>query len=169
METLGCLSLHYLWRRYLASPKLLILETSLESCFPSSNANLSFSLIFASLQIHDIGIETMTLDKSWVDAFRFSMVYMNGIASFIEYATGNCTNSYTYIFRARSALIKFSVSKLYMIIFVHMAIGLNVPVHDKDEFSQGDHVNGRGGIDSTLLPSEDVRRTTDEVINLMDD
>ncbi|MBA0704063.1 hypothetical protein Golax_016348, partial [Gossypium laxum] len=66
------------------------------------------------------------------------MVYMNGIASFIEYAIENCTNSYTYIVRARSALIKFSVSKL-------------------------------GGIDSTLLPSEDVRRTTDEVINLMDD
>ncbi|MBA0639680.1 hypothetical protein Goklo_022701, partial [Gossypium klotzschianum] len=98
------------------------------------------------------------------------MVYMNGIALFIEYATENCTNNYNiYIVRARSALIKFSVLKLYMIIFVYMAIGLNVPIHDRDEFSHGDHVNGGGGIDSTLLSSEDVRRITDEVINLMDD
>ncbi|KAH1091546.1 hypothetical protein J1N35_018803 [Gossypium stocksii] len=36
-------------------------------------------------------------------------------------------------------------------------IGLNVPIHDRDEFSHGDHVNGRGDVDSTLLPSEDVR------------
>ncbi|TYG74310.1 hypothetical protein ES288_D04G172300v1 [Gossypium darwinii] len=80
-------------RSFLASLKLSIVEMSLESCFLSSNANLSFSLIFASLQIHDLGVETVTQDKSWIDAPRLSVVYMNGIASFTEYATKNCINS----------------------------------------------------------------------------
>ncbi|MBA0821563.1 hypothetical protein Goarm_018414 [Gossypium armourianum] len=89
------------------------------------------------------------------------MVYMNGIASFIEYATENCTNSYNIYCPCKKCSNK--------VLCLEAAIGLNVPIHDRDKFSHGDHVNGGGGIDSTLLPSEDVRRTTDEVISLIDD
>ncbi|MBA0601511.1 hypothetical protein Gorai_004685, partial [Gossypium raimondii] len=40
---------------------------------------------------------------------------------------------------------------------IREAIGLNVPIHDIDEFIHSGHVNDRGDFDSTLLPSKDVR------------
>ncbi|MBA0762969.1 hypothetical protein Gotri_012510 [Gossypium trilobum] len=77
METLGRVSLDYLWRHFLGSPRLLIVETP----------------IIISVGTRDLIMEV---------------------------------------------------------------IGLNVPVHDRDEFSHGDYVNGRDDVDSTLLPSEDL-------------
>ncbi|MBA0577072.1 hypothetical protein Golob_024957 [Gossypium lobatum] len=79
METLGRVSLDYLWRHFLRSPRLLIVETP----------------VIISVGTRDLIMEV---------------------------------------------------------------IGLNVPVHDKDEFSHGDHVNGGGNVDSTVLPSEDGKR-----------
>ncbi|XP_052491275.1 uncharacterized protein LOC128043120 [Gossypium raimondii] len=187
---------------------------SFESCFLSSNVSLSFSLIFASLRIHDLGVETMTLDKSWIDAPKFSMVYMNGIASFIEYATKNSTNNQNIYFPCKKCYNRFLLRpkvvhnhlRLYCFVkwykrwifhgktsasifssnspnmashtrslndidvdlgtrdLIMEVIGLNVPVHDRDEFSHGDHVNGGGDVVSTLLPSEDVGRTTGEIL-----
>nr|KJB23468.1 hypothetical protein B456_004G100000 [Gossypium raimondii] len=187
METLGRVSLDYLWRHFLGSPRLLIVETP---------------------------IIISTLDKSWIDAPKFSMVYMNGIASFIEYATKNSTNNQNIYFPCKKCYNRFLLRpkvvhnhlRLYCFVkwykrwifhgktsasifssnspnmashtrslndidvdlgtrdLIMEVIGLNVPVHDRDEFSHGDHVNGGGDVVSTLLPSEDVGRTTGEIL-----
>ncbi|KAG8481564.1 hypothetical protein CXB51_026386 [Gossypium anomalum] len=146
METLCYIFLDYLWRRYLASLKRLIVKTSLESCFLSSNADLSFSLIFASLRIHDLGVETMTLDTTWVDAPRFNM---------------KCSNR--VLLRPEDIHDHLRLYGFVKGDLIREAIGLNVPVHDRTDYSNGDHVNGGGDVDSTSLPSEDVGRTTDEI------
>ncbi|MBA0638776.1 hypothetical protein Godav_028941 [Gossypium davidsonii] len=102
---------------------------------------------------------------------------MNGIASFTEYATKNCINSQNIYCSCKKCsnrvFLRPEVNSpniashtrslndtdvdLGTRDLIREAIGLNVPVHDKDEFIHSGHVNGRGDFDSTSLPSKDVR------------